>query len=325
MGSVGEHALVQLAARFSERDRRHDPVESAVEVMEVLLQRHVFQRLSPPSDRHGPQQQPPERRAERRVAAVDSVCRIAQQMRQADLPFDAVAPLAGEHVGDPNLGPDRAEQGCHDSLAAAGFDYMQHRRGGDEHPFPPVLAFDPDRGLVRTDHRGGQHDFLDRRGGVQQRLPRSGQDVADRTLADQQREQFVHQQRKPFHADGMGVMQIHHHRGDGVAERRSLLKPDWGFGGHSFAATLTTAAEQAHLGYIGADRWQLNALINLLRGLRRLGERGLALRAGGQSLVDRAIRVRMQRPTDTGTAFAWRAILAGRRKVFLLSLRGRLR
>src|SRR5271157_4461632 len=51
---------------------------------------------------------------------------------------------------------------------------------------PPVLAFDPHRGLVRADHRAGEHDFLDRCRGIQQRLPRPGQDVAYRALADRQ-------------------------------------------------------------------------------------------------------------------------------------------
>jgi hypothetical protein len=86
MRPVREHALMQLAARFTLRDGGHDPVEPTVEVIEVLLQGGILQRLSPPSDRDGPQQQPPERRAERRIAALDRVFRVAQQMRQAHLP-----------------------------------------------------------------------------------------------------------------------------------------------------------------------------------------------------------------------------------------------
>jgi hypothetical protein len=93
MRPVREHALMQLAARFTLRDGGHDPVEPTVEVIEVLLQGGILQRLSPPSDRDAlprvlgrPQQQPPERRAERRIAALDRVFRVAQQMRQAHLP-----------------------------------------------------------------------------------------------------------------------------------------------------------------------------------------------------------------------------------------------
>ena len=202
---------------------------------------------------------------------------------------------------------------------------MQHRQGADEHPFPPVLAFHPHRGLVGADHRAGQHDLLDRRRGIQQRFARAGQDVADRALADRQREEFVHQQGQPFHADGMGVMQIDHHRGDRLAERRALLQTGRRLGGDALAATGATAAEQAHLGHIRPDRRQLDALIDLLRGLRRVGEHRFAFRAGGQPPVDHAIRVRMQRPADTGAAFARRATCTRCREVWLLSLRGRLR
>jgi hypothetical protein len=81
MCPVGEHALAQLAARLANRDHRQDPVEPAVEVIEILLQGGVLQRLAPPADRDGAQQQPPERRAERCVAAFDGVFRIPEQMR----------------------------------------------------------------------------------------------------------------------------------------------------------------------------------------------------------------------------------------------------
>jgi hypothetical protein len=81
MRPVGEHALVQLAAPLADRDRRQDSVEPAVEIIEILLQGGVLQRLSAAADRDGAQQQPPERRAERRVAALDRVFRIAEQMR----------------------------------------------------------------------------------------------------------------------------------------------------------------------------------------------------------------------------------------------------
>ena len=114
---------------------------------------------------------------------------------------------------------------------------------------------------------------------------------------------------QPFHADGMGVMQIHHHRGDRLAERRSRLQTGRRRGGDPLAATGATAAEQAHLGHIRANRGQLDALIDLLQGLRRVRKHRFAFRAGGQPPVDRAIRVRMQRPTDTGAALARRAIL----------------
>ena len=73
MRPVGEHAFVQLAAGFAHRDRRHDPIQPAVEVIEILLQCGVVQRLAPPSDGDGAQQQPLERGAEGGIAAFDGV------------------------------------------------------------------------------------------------------------------------------------------------------------------------------------------------------------------------------------------------------------
>ena len=236
-----------------------------------------------------------------------------------------MAALAAEHVRHPHLWPDGTEQCGHHRLAAARLDHMQHRKSADEHPLPPILAFDPHRGFVGADHRAGQHDLLDRRRGIQQRFSRASQDIADGPLADRQREEFVHQQDQPFHANGVGVMEIHHHRGDRFAEGRSRLQTGRRRGGDAIATTGATAAEQAHLGHIRANRGQLDALIDLLQGLRRVRKHRLAFRAGGQPPVDRAIRVRMQRPTDTGAALARRATCTRCREVWLVSLRGRPR
>jgi hypothetical protein len=105
-----------------------------------------------------------------------------------------------------------------------------------------------------------------------------------------------------------------------MAERRSLFQSSRGIGAHPFAATGAAAAEQAHLGHIRADWRQFDAFVDLLRGLRCVGEHRLALGAGGQPSVDRAVRVRMQRAADAGAAFARRAICGGGWEVLLLSL-----
>lgn len=91
---VGGHALAQLAARFAQWNRRHDPVEPAIQIGQVVLQRGVLQRLSSSPDRDGAQQQPPERDTESGIAALHSIARIAQRMRQTHLPFDGVAALS---------------------------------------------------------------------------------------------------------------------------------------------------------------------------------------------------------------------------------------
>ena len=91
-------------------------------------------------------------------------------------------------------------------------------------------------------------------------------------------------------------------------------------GGYSFAATGATAAEQADLGHVGPNGWQLDTLIDLLRDLRLAGEYCFAFWARGQQLVEGAIRIRMQRPADAGAAFTRRAIRRGGREVLLLAL-----
>src|SRR5216683_854268 len=133
-------AFAQPAARLADRLGRDDPIEPALQIREVLLQRGVLQRLSPSADGNGAQQQPPERSTERGVATFDGELRIAQQMRQAHLPCHPVSALAAQHVGHPDRRPDLAEQRLHHGLAATGTDDVQHRQCGDEHPFPPVLA-----------------------------------------------------------------------------------------------------------------------------------------------------------------------------------------
>ena len=52
-------------------------------------------------------------------------------------------------------------------------------------------------------------------------------------------------------------------------------------------------AEQAHPGHVGADRRQLDAVVDLLRGLRRFREHRGARWAGRQLPVDLPVRVRM--------------------------------
>src|SRR4051794_4600338 len=81
--------------------------------------------------------------------------------------------------------------------------------------------------------------------------------------------------------------------------------------GGPFAATGAAVAEQADLGHGGLDRWQFNAFIDLLRHLRRFGERDAALRAGGQQLVDRAVGFRVQRSAHAGTTLARWLIRSG--------------
>jgi hypothetical protein len=112
MRPVGGDALAQLAARFAERDGRHDAVEPAIQIGAVLRQRGVLQRLSSSSDGDRAQQQPLERGAEFAIAALDGVARIAQQMRQAYLPVHRMAALAAQHSLPLRRRGDTQTSGC---------------------------------------------------------------------------------------------------------------------------------------------------------------------------------------------------------------------
>ena len=56
MRPIGEHAVAQFPPGLANRDRHDDPVEPAFEVIQILPQGGVFQRLSPLFYRDGPQQ-----------------------------------------------------------------------------------------------------------------------------------------------------------------------------------------------------------------------------------------------------------------------------
>jgi hypothetical protein len=62
-------------------------------------------------------------------------------------------------------------------------------------------------------------------------------------LADRQRKHLAQQQRQPFQADGMRIMQIHHQRRDRLPERRAWLQASRRRRRHPLAATRAFAAE----------------------------------------------------------------------------------
>ena len=81
-----------------------------------------------------------------------------------------------------------------------------------------------------------------------------------------------------------------------------------------------TVRRQPHPGDIRLDRWQLDAVVDLLRRLR-LGRLGSgAARAGVEQTIDNAVGIGLQRATEAGTALATVRRLAG-----LLALRRRQR
>ena len=180
-------------------------------------------------------------------------------MCQAHLPFDGVATLATQHIGHPDHRPDLAKQGLNDGVRPAGADHVQHGQGADKHPFPPVLAAHPRGSLIGTHHRTGKHRRADRCRCHQQRFTRAGQHVADRTLAEGEREDFLHQRGQPFHADGVGVVQVDHQGSDRLTEWRTGFQPGRRDCGHALTAAGAATAEQAHLRHVRLDRRQFDA------------------------------------------------------------------
>jgi hypothetical protein len=81
MCPVGGDAFAQLAAWLADGDSRHDPIEPALQIGEILHQSGIFQCLSSSPDCHCTQQQPLESDAEGDIAALDGILRIAEKMR----------------------------------------------------------------------------------------------------------------------------------------------------------------------------------------------------------------------------------------------------
>ncbi len=119
------------------------------------------------------------------------------------------------------------------------------------------------------------------------------------------------------------IVQIDHQGGDRLPERRTGFQPGRGDRGPPLAAAGAPAAEQPHPRHLRPDRRQLDAVIYKLRRLLAGGEGGGAMRAGVERGIDDAIRVRLQRAGDTGTALARRPVARG--TIALLALRGRQR
>jgi len=89
-----------------------------------------------------------------RVASVDGVLAVAQQMGKANLLACAVVGLSRETVGQPDRREVAVPHFPDDRLAAAGRYLVQHRRRAAEHPLPGLLAGHPGARLVAADHLG---------------------------------------------------------------------------------------------------------------------------------------------------------------------------
>jgi hypothetical protein len=121
----------------------------------------------------------------------------------------------------------------------------------------------------------------------------------------------------------MGVVQIDHQGGDRLAERRTGFQTGRGGRAHPLATAGATAAEQPHPGHVRLDGRQLDAVVDLLRGLLLYRQDGRAMRADVELGIDDAIRLRVQHPPNAAAARTrW---LGAGRPLRLLPLRRRQR
>jgi len=162
--------------------------------------------------------------------------------------------------------------------------------------------------------------ILDRRIRGRQRFPRAGRDVADRPPPRWSSAKTARPSTPPavacrWHGRNADTPQRRQwsRRRASPPPARSVPAPA------AFSATGAAAAEHAHPGHIGLGRRDFNALVDWPRGLQRFRERGLAPWASGQSDINHAVGVRMQRPACARAALTRGAIRAGGRTIFLLS------
>src|SRR4030081_4088911 len=113
---------------------------------------------------------------------------------------------------------------------------------------------------------------------------------------------------QPLDADRLSVVQVDRDRLDRLAERRSGLKTGRRRGDGALAAASATSAEQPHPGYVRLDRWQFDAVIDVLRRLRLGRPGGGTMRAGVEQTINDAVGIGLQRAADAGTALAWRLV-----------------
>ena len=125
-----------------------------------------------------------------RVAAINGVLYIAQNVGKADLVFLAQLLLPGIAIRHPDIRLMISQYVFGNAACPAGSDLMQHRLVGDKHPLPLGDAVGARRGFVRGDDLGRQQLIGNGLGGGGHGIARAPEDVGDGALGDHQPEQF---------------------------------------------------------------------------------------------------------------------------------------
>jgi hypothetical protein len=287
---------LQFAAGGMRRGCGNERIEAPVRAGVIVPERRVLELASSPADADRPAQQLAQPGREHRIAAVDGILHVAQNMGEADLVRRGQILLAGVAVGHPDFGPMLAQHRFGDRFRPARCDRVQHRLGGHEHPVPVAGAADPGGGLVRGDHPGGLEPVPDRRTRRRHRPCGAPEGVGDRTLGDLEPEQFRHHPRQPFEPSMVAVVQIQKQRPDPGAERRSRRHAVRCRGAEAVAAGGAAPAEQLDARHHWCDRRQVDVIVAMAATLRLPRDVGSAVGAGRRQPLDRLVRCVAERP-----------------------------
>src|ERR1700758_3528198 len=159
---------------------------------------------------------------EDRIAVVDGILRITDQMREAELVLLGVPQLRGQPVRQPHLGLHATEKVCRHALAARRCDHMIDSGGAAERPLPPGLTLHARTRLVAGDPLACAHLCCDPLGRRCDGLADTSEHVGDSALRDCEAEQALADLGEPLEADHLAAVQVGDHRRDTRTERRAF-------------------------------------------------------------------------------------------------------
>ena len=251
VADLADH-LVELASGGMGRVERHQSIELAVERDLVGFEGGVGEVVTASADAAGVLEQDLDAGRQDRVAAVDCILNIADQMREADLVGARGPPhLAGIAIRYPVIGAKVAEEGLDHRLGSLLFGNEDRAVAVMEHPEPMIGFAHPQAGLVGGEHGSGLELLLDQIGLDRKGVTARGEDVDQRTLADLQPDHVEQDLAQPRQRNALHGPQIDHQRAQVRPERRSWLQPWRRRRLEATGAARTDPAVQRHAGYVG--------------------------------------------------------------------------
>ena len=278
------------------RDQAHEAVEPPVQIGLVDLERAVGKSVASTPDGAGALEQALQAGREHRVARVDRVLDVADEMREADLMLARCpAHLAAIAVRNPVIRAPIAEERMHDRLGAVFGGDEDGAVGVMEHPEPPIALADPHPGFVRGQRGARQEPRLDQARLRGKRLSAGVEDVDQRAFANVQAEQVAQHVAQSRQRNALDRAQIDHKGAQVWPERRSRLQALRRLGLEALGATRADAAMQRHARHVGLDLRDFDAVIGFARALRDAGYVGAAALARAGEDIAPGSRVGMKR------------------------------